>query len=63
LRSRERFANRRPAGGETWSPETYGFSTGLRSIARPNACWDHTPGRPAMKRQLKAEVLSARIER
>jgi hypothetical protein len=40
-----------------------GVSIGLTSIARPKACWDHVPGRPAMKRQLKAEVLSARIER
>ena len=36
----ENFGSRRkqlgsPAGGETWEPETYGFSTGLMSIAFP----------------------------
>src|SRR5262245_19352984 len=42
--------------------ETYGFSTGLRSIARPYECSDQRFV-PSTKRQLNADVLSASIER
>ena len=41
---------------------TYGFSIGLRSIARPYACSDQRVV-PSTYRQLKADVLSASIER
>ena len=40
---------------------TYGFSIGLMSTARPNACWDQCVV-PVASRQLNAEVLSAWIE-
>ena len=43
-------------------PETYGFSIGLMSIARPYACSDQRRV-PSTNRQLNAEVLSASIER
>jgi hypothetical protein len=42
-------------------PRTYGFSTGLTSIASPRACIDQREV-PETKRQLKPEVLSAAIE-
>jgi hypothetical protein len=58
----ERSAYFSPFAGETCVPDTYGFSTGLRSIARPRACIDQLLV-PATKRQLNAEVLSAAIER
>ncbi len=44
------------------SVATYGFSIGSRSIARPYACSDQCD-EPVALRQLKAEVLSASIER
>jgi hypothetical protein len=53
----------RLAGCEVVPPDvTYGFSIGFRSMARPNACSDHRLV-PSTSRQLKADVLSASIER
>jgi hypothetical protein len=39
-------------------PETYGFSSGFRSIARPYAWFDQLV-EPVAGRQLNADVLSA----
>jgi hypothetical protein len=60
---RARLAYGRPAGGDTRPPGvTYGLRSGLTSIARPKACSDQRLD-PDTRRQLKAEVLLAAIDR
>ena len=52
----------RSLGATSCPPLTYGFSIGLKSIARPYACSDHRLV-PSTYRQLNADVLSASIDR
>src|SRR5215510_3653943 len=62
-RTAERSRYAAPAGGITSAPRLYGFSTGLTSIASPNAWTDQYAGPfGTALRQLKPDVLSAAIE-
>src|SRR5207247_496645 len=53
-RSTKGFAARR----RTFPSFTYGFSSGLMSIAQPYECWESDPGFPVAGRQLYDEVRS-----